>query len=100
MQRQLDGTSWVNREVHAQICGGRRGRFPPPTRHAAFVIDLFSRKVVGWKVSASLAAALALDALEMAVSGRIRAGASADGLVHHSDRGGQPRFKGSSQQCR
>lgn len=31
--RQLDGTSWVNREVHAQICGGRRGRFPPPTRH-------------------------------------------------------------------
>ena len=23
----------MNREVHAQICGGRRGRFPPPTRH-------------------------------------------------------------------
>ena len=33
MRRQLDGTSWVNREVHAQICGGRRGKFPPPTRH-------------------------------------------------------------------
>jgi RNA-directed DNA polymerase len=33
MLRQLDGTSWVNREVHAQICGGRRGKFPPPTRH-------------------------------------------------------------------
>ena len=33
MRHQLDGTSWVNREVHAQICGGRRGKFPPPTRH-------------------------------------------------------------------
>ena len=35
MRHQLDGTSWVNREVHAQICGGRRGKFPPPTRQLA-----------------------------------------------------------------
>jgi putative transposase len=57
--------------------------------YAAFVLDLFSRKIVGWKVSASLAASLALDALEMAVSARFRAGQAAAGLVHHSDRGSQ-----------
>jgi putative transposase len=57
--------------------------------YAAFVLDLFSRKIVGWKVSASLAASLALDALEMAVSARFAAGQAADGLVHHSDRGAQ-----------
>ena len=39
MRRQLDGTSWVNREVHAQICGGRRGKFPPPTRQGWIVTD-------------------------------------------------------------
>jgi len=57
--------------------------------YAAFVLDLFSRKIAGWKVSASLSASLALDALEMAVSARFAAGQSADGLVHHSDRGSQ-----------
>ena len=56
---------------------------------AAFVMDLFSRKIVGWKVPASLSASLALDALEMAVSARFRAGQAAHGLVHHSDRGSQ-----------
>jgi putative transposase len=56
--------------------------------YAAFVIDLFSRMIVGWKVSASLRKDLALDALEMAIFRRIR-GSSAGGLVHHSDRGSQ-----------
>ena len=56
--------------------------------YAAFITDLFSRMVVGWKVSASLSAALALDALEMAISARLR-GQPAGGLVHHSDRGSQ-----------
>ena len=42
MRHQLDGTSWVNREVHAQICGGRRGKFPPPTRHLDDGVDFLS----------------------------------------------------------
>jgi transposase InsO family protein len=41
---------------------------------------------------------LAIDALEMAVWARRHD--DLDGLVHHSDRGVQDRFKGSSQQCR
>lgn len=55
--------------------------------YVAFVIDLYSRLIVGWRVSTSLRADLALDALEMAIWGR--QGESLDGLVHHSDRGVQ-----------
>ena len=55
--------------------------------YVAFVIDAFSRYIVGWRVSAALAAGLALDALEMAIWQRQRQGL--DGLVHHSDRGVQ-----------
>jgi putative transposase len=55
--------------------------------YAAFVVDVFSRFVVGWQVSRSLRADLALDALEMALWAR-RA-KHLDGLVHHSDRGSQ-----------
>jgi putative transposase len=54
--------------------------------YVAFIIDAFSRMIVGWRVSTSLRATLALDALEMAVWARQ---ASLDGLVHHSDRGVQ-----------
>jgi putative transposase len=57
--------------------------------YAAFITDLFSRMIVGWKISASLSASLALDALEMAVFARSRDGGLEDGLVHHSDRGVQ-----------
>jgi len=53
--------------------------------YAAFVIDAFSRRIVGWRVSRSLRSDLALDALEQALYAR-RAPA---GLVHHSDRGVQ-----------
>ena len=55
--------------------------------YVAFVTDVFSRYIVGWKVSTSLRAELALDALEMAIWSR----RSQDlrGLVHHSDRGSQ-----------
>ncbi|MFI6578096.1 IS3 family transposase [Nocardiopsis sp. NPDC050513] len=56
---------------------------------AAFVIDVFSRRVVGWQVSKSLRTDLALDALEMAVWNREHVGRRIDGLVHHSDRGVQ-----------
>jgi putative transposase len=55
--------------------------------YAAFVIDVFSRRIIGWRVSPTLRADLALDALEMAVW--TRRGEPLDGLVHHSDRGCQ-----------
>ncbi len=59
--------------------------------YAAFVIDVFSRMVVGWQVATSLYTDLALDALEMAIWRRTRAGADLSGLIHHSDRGVQYR---------
>jgi putative transposase len=55
--------------------------------YVAFVVDVFSRLIVGWRVSNSLHAELALDALEMAIWRRQRQDLS--GLVHHSDRGVQ-----------
>jgi putative transposase len=55
--------------------------------YVAFVVDVFSRFVVGWQASRSLRLDLALDALEMALWAR-RAGRLA-GLIHHSDRGVQ-----------
>ena len=57
--------------------------------YAAFIIDVFSRMVVGWQLSTSLRSDLAIDALEMAVWNRTRAGQVLDGLVHHSDKGVQ-----------
>ena len=53
--------------------------------YVAFVIDVFARRIVGWRVSSSLRTDLALDALEQAICSR----AATEGLVHHSDRGGQ-----------
>ena len=55
--------------------------------YVAFVIDVFSRFIVGWRVSNSLHTDLALDALEMAIWRRQRHDLS--GLIHHSDRGVQ-----------
>jgi putative transposase len=57
--------------------------------YAAFVIDAFSKMITGWKVAGHMRASLALDALEMAISARLRAGQDLTGLVHHGDRGGQ-----------
>jgi putative transposase len=57
--------------------------------YAAFIIAVYSRMVVGWQISNSLRSDLAIDALEMAVWNRTRAGQVLDGLVHHSDRGVQ-----------
>jgi transposase InsO family protein len=53
--------------------------------YVAFVIDVFSRYIVGWRVSRSLRSDLALDALEQALHQR----PTSEGLVHHSDRGVQ-----------
>jgi putative transposase len=55
--------------------------------YVAFVIDVFSRRIVGWRVSSSLRSDLALDALEQALYDRPLAAAAP--LVHHSDRGVQ-----------
>jgi putative transposase len=63
--------------------------------YVAFVTDAFSRRIVGWRVSTSLRAELALDALEMAIW--TRSGEKLDGLVHHSDRGVQGGFEWLSQ---
>lgn len=54
--------------------------------YVALVIDVFSRRIVGWRVSSSLRTDLALDALEQALYDRVE---DRDGLVHHSDRGSQ-----------
>ena len=83
----------VNREFHA----------PAPTRlwvsdftyvstwtgivYVAFVIDVYARFIVGWRVSRTAHAGFVLDALEQAIHDRKPVGKG--GLVHHSDRGSQ-----------
>lgn len=53
--------------------------------YVAFVIDVYSRYIVGWRVPSSLRTDLVLDALEQALYAR----RDTEGLVHHSDRGTQ-----------
>src|SRR5512145_3069855 len=55
--------------------------------YVAFVIDVFARRIVGWRVSTSLRADFVLDALEQALYDR--RGDNLRTLVHHSDRGSQ-----------
>jgi transposase InsO family protein len=55
--------------------------------YVAFVFDVFSRRIVGWRASASLRTDLALDALEQAIYDRCDN--DTGDLVHHSDRGTQ-----------
>ncbi len=63
-----------------------------PTRegwlYLAVVEDLFSRKVVGWSMDATMTSRLVVDALEMALARRLK-GSSSSALVAHSDRGSQ-----------
>lgn len=53
--------------------------------YVAFVIDVFARCIVGWRVSRSMQTDLVLDALEQALHAR----QVGEGLIHHSDRGAQ-----------
>jgi transposase InsO family protein len=53
--------------------------------YVAFVIDVYSRRIVGWRVAKSLRTDLVLDALEQALYSRT----GTQGLIHHSDRGCQ-----------
>lgn len=55
--------------------------------HVAFVIDVFARRIVGWRVSASLRTDFVLDALDQAIYER--GGEDVGDLIHHSDRGSQ-----------
>jgi putative transposase len=63
------------------------------TVFTAFVSDVYSRRIVGWRCATSMPTELPLDALEMALWTRERAGHTTegrlDGLVHHSDAGSQ-----------
>jgi transposase InsO family protein len=52
--------------------------------YVAFIIDVFARKIVGWRVSASMTTSFVLDALNQAICQRCPTGC---GLIHHSDRG-------------
>ncbi len=53
----------------------------------AFVTDVFSRRIVGWKAARSMTAALVVDALNMA--SWVRRGSDIDGVICHSDAGSQ-----------
>ena len=63
--------------------------------YLAVVLDVCSRRVVGWSMATHLRTELVLDALNMATWQRLP-----ERVIHHSDQGTQPRFKGSSQQLR
>ena len=62
------------------VCGDWSG-----FTYAAFVVDVFARRIVGWRVSRSLRTDLVLDALEQALWSRH----GTKGLIHHSDHGSQ-----------
>lgn len=73
--------------------GNRQFQAPAPNMlwvsdftYVAFVIDVFARRIVGWRASRTANAGLVLDALEQAIHQRRPA---QDKLVHHSDRGSQ-----------
>ncbi|WP_151445252.1 DDE-type integrase/transposase/recombinase, partial [Halomonas lysinitropha] len=61
----------------------------------AVVIDVFSRRVVGWAMASHMRASLVVDALEMALAQRKPRGA-----IHHSDQGAQYTSLAFSERCR
>jgi putative transposase len=61
--------------------------------YLALVIDLFSRRIIGWAMSSRMKKGLAVTALRKALAMR----QSSEGLIHHSDRGSQGGFNRSSQ---
>jgi putative transposase len=87
----------MNREVPVRFCEGLRVKLPRPTHpyiateagwlFLSVVIDLFSRKVIGWSMRPDMHRDLVVDALEMAWFAR-RPGKQA-ALLFHSDRGSQ-----------
>ena len=59
------------------------------TAFTAFVTDVYSRRIVGWRTASRMPTALPLDALEMALWIRADNGENVTGVVHHSDAGSQ-----------
>ena len=82
VERQFEATRpnalWVSDITYVETWSG--------FVYVAFVVDVFSRRIVGWRVSTSLRSDLALDALEQALHAR---GNCHEPLIHHSDRGVQ-----------
>ena len=72
---ELPDTAWVTDVTYVWTLEG--------WLYLAAILDLFSRRVVGWAASANNDRALAIGALDRAVAAR----APAPGLIHHSDRG-------------
>jgi putative transposase len=64
--------------------------------YLAIIMDLYSRRIVGWATADHLKTDLCLDALQMGIHQRMEI----EGLIHHSDRGVQGGFNWSSQRCR
>jgi putative transposase len=61
--------------------------------YVAFVIDAYSRRILGWRAATTMRTSLVLDALEQALWTRRRDGAeNLAGLVHHTDAGSQGGF--------
>ena len=87
------GRPRLRRSRTQRILGGGPDLCPHARRwvYCAFILDVFSRMVVGWQVSTSLRTDLALDALDMGLWARQRAGQDVAGLTHHWDRGVQYR---------
>ena len=75
-------------------CRPRRGFCTWPW-HLAIVLDVFSRKVVGWAVANHLRAELVLEALNMAIGQR-----RPQGVIHHSDKGAQYTSLAFGKRCR
>ncbi|GAA5116858.1 hypothetical protein GCM10025762_32510 [Haloechinothrix salitolerans] len=74
-------TRWVADFTYVATHGG--------TVYVAFVVDVFSRKIIGWQASTRMRTSLVLDALEMALWHRECHGQLGDGLILHSDAGSQ-----------
>ena len=85
----------VNREFHADrpnelwVVDFTYVATWPGMAFTAFVTDVFSRRIVGWRTMHSMPTDLPLDALEMALWVRDRAGESVKGVIQHSDAGSQ-----------
>lgn len=63
--------------------------------YLSVVLDVFSRRVVGWSMATNLRTELVLNALEMAISQR-----RPEGVIHHSDQGAQYTSLAFGQRCR
>jgi putative transposase len=86
VQRRFDVTApnrlWVADFTYVATWSG--------TTYVAFVIDAYSRRILGWRAATSMSTPLVLDALEQAIWTRGRAGVTdLTGLIHHTDAGSQ-----------